>query len=186
MPILEKLERIAVIGTSCSGKSTLSRNLSEILNQPHIELDALHWGPGWTPRPPEEFQSDVSQAVSADRWIVDGNYSSVLRNSVLQQATALIWLNYSFYTIFSRAVIRTARRVILAEELYAGNRETVSKSFFSRESILWWVISTYERRRKQYRELRESGQYQQLAWIEFRHPQETERFLTSLSNRSGA
>jgi adenylate kinase family enzyme len=177
------LERIAVIGTSCSGKSTLSRNLSVILEQPHIELDALHWGPGWTPRPAEEFQGDVFRAVSAERWIVDGNYSAVLKNSVLQQATALIWLNYSFCTVFSRALIRTSRRVLLAEELYAGNRETVSKSFFSRESILWWVITTYQRRRKQYCELRESGQYQQLAWIEFRHPKEAGSFLTSLSNR---
>jgi adenylate kinase family enzyme len=173
------LERIAVIGTSCSGKSTLSRQLSEILGQSHIELDALHWGPDWTPRP--GFYSNVMQAVADDFWIVDGNYSKV-RDSVLQRATTMIWLNYSFWTVFNRALIRTLRRVFFAEELYAGNRETITKSFFSRESILWWVITTYRRRRKEYHEIKISEQYPQLSWIEFKHPKEAENFLANLAS----
>jgi len=174
------LNRIAVIGTSCSGKSTLARQLSEIFGHKYIELDALHWGPGWTPRPMDEFQGSVSRAASTERWIIDGNYSKV-RDTVLQRATTLIWLNYSFSKVFSRALIRTVRRSLFAEELYSGNRETIAKSFFSRESILWWVITTYRRRRREYQQIRESGRYPHLSWLEFRHPKEADQFIVSIT-----
>ncbi len=175
------LQRITVIGTSCSGKSTYARQLSEVLKQPHIELDALHWGPNWTPQPPEQFQRCVTEAAARERWIIDGNYSKV-RDTVLQQATILIWLNYSFSTVFSRALIRTIRRSLYAEKLFSGNRETIAKSFFSTESILWWVITTYRRRRREYRQLRESSRYPHLSWLEFRHPKEANQFIAGLSH----
>jgi adenylate kinase family enzyme len=180
----DDLKRIAVIGTSCSGKSTFSRRIADVLRQSHIELDALHWGPDWTPRPTEEFKSDVTQAVVEKCWVVDGNYSKV-RDTVLQRATTLIWLNYGFVTVFRRALLRTIRRTVCAEELFSGNRETFVKSFFSKESILWWVITTFRRRRKEYQQIRESAQYPQLAWLEFRHPAEAEQFLAGLSSDSG-
>jgi adenylate kinase family enzyme len=37
-----------VVGTSAVGKTTLAAALSRRLGVPHIELDALYWGPGWT------------------------------------------------------------------------------------------------------------------------------------------
>ena len=39
------MQRVMVVGTSCSGKTTLARGLSGALGVPHIELDALYWGP---------------------------------------------------------------------------------------------------------------------------------------------
>jgi adenylate kinase family enzyme len=72
-----RLERVIVVGTSCCGKTTFSKRLSGILQQPHIELDALYWGPNWEPKPADEFRSLVDHATSSDRWVVDGNYSAV-------------------------------------------------------------------------------------------------------------
>lgn len=37
--------RVVIIGTSCSGKTTLAGTLAAALATPHIELDALHWLP---------------------------------------------------------------------------------------------------------------------------------------------
>ena len=45
------LRRVAVVGTSCAGKTTFAKALAAQLQAPHIELDALHHGPGWVPRP---------------------------------------------------------------------------------------------------------------------------------------
>ena len=39
------MKRIAVIGTSCSGKTHFSKRLAACLDIPHVELDALYWGP---------------------------------------------------------------------------------------------------------------------------------------------
>lgn len=38
-------QRIVVIGSTGSGKTTLANQLAHTLNLPHIELDALHWEP---------------------------------------------------------------------------------------------------------------------------------------------
>lgn len=43
--------RILVVGTSGAGKSRLAGQLAAALGVPHVELDALYWGPDWTPRP---------------------------------------------------------------------------------------------------------------------------------------
>ncbi len=41
------MQRILVMGSSGSGKSTFARRLSEITNIPAVSLDALFWKPGW-------------------------------------------------------------------------------------------------------------------------------------------
>lgn len=175
-----RLERVIVVGTSCCGKTTFSRRLAAILGQSHIELDALHWGPHWVAKPTEEFRRLVERAVAGERWVADGNYRAV-RDVIWPKATAVIWLNYSFITVFRRALMRTLRRSLSGEELYAGNRESLWRAFLSRESILWWVITTFTRRRRNYRELRETKRFPQLAWIELRTPAEAESFLQAMA-----
>ena len=61
------MERIAVVGTPSSGKTTLARNISQRLSILHIELDALHWEPNWSKSSTDVFCSRVTQALSSDR-----------------------------------------------------------------------------------------------------------------------
>jgi adenylate kinase family enzyme len=69
------VQRVSVVGTSGSGKSILARELARALDVPVVELDALHWLPGWAERPDEEFAAAVAQAAAGERWVIDGNYS---------------------------------------------------------------------------------------------------------------
>ena len=70
------MKRINVVGTSGSGKSTISKKLAENLGVPYIELDALFWGPNWTTTPDDEFfESLEKQLTATDGWVLDGNYS---------------------------------------------------------------------------------------------------------------
>ena len=138
------MARVVVIGTSCAGKTTFARSLARILIFPHIELDALHWLPNWTERSVDEFRTLTAQALSQDCWVIDGNYAVDLTWS---RATTVIWLNYSFPIVLWRALTRTLRRAVTREELFAGNRESLRMAFLNRESILWWVVTTFHRRR---------------------------------------
>ncbi len=60
---------------------------------------------------------------------------------------------------------------------FAGNRETLWRTFASRESLLWWVMTSYRRRRREFRALRTSGAYPDLAWYELVRPRDSARFL---------
>ena len=181
---LGDLARVAVVGTSCCGKTTFARRLAGLLDQPHVELDALHWGPNWTPRAPAEFSALVTGAIASERWVVDGNYS-VVRGLVWSRASSIVWLNYSFPLVFGRALRRTIRRALRREELFAGNRETLRGSFFSRESILWWIITTHRRRRRRYRELLASDAMRAVSVHEFVRPIHAENFLLSIGQPNG-
>ena len=64
--------KIAVIGPSGSGKTTVARQLAEQHGLPHVELDALHWGPNWTECAADEFRARVKRALSEVGWVVDG------------------------------------------------------------------------------------------------------------------
>jgi adenylate kinase family enzyme len=174
-----EMARVVVIGTSCVGKTIFARSLAEALCCPHVELDALYWQPNWIPRASAEFRVLIAQAVGQDHWVTEGNYG-VVRDLVWSRATTVIWLNYVFPLVLWRALTRTARRVLTQEELYSGNRESLRMALFSRESILWWVVTSFHRRRKQYRMLFDRRTSPQLAYLEFRNPTEAQNFLTGL------
>jgi len=173
------MNRVVVIGTSCVGKTIFARSLAEALCCPHVELDALYWQPNWIPRPPDEFQELVAKELSQGCWVTDGNYS-VVRDLVWSRATTVIWLNYTFPVVLWRALTRTIRRGLTKEELFSGNRESLRMAFFSRDSIMWWVLTTFHRRRKRYRELFDMRTSPQLIYVEFRNPTEAQNFLTEL------
>ena len=64
------MRRMVVVGSSGAGKTTLAQELADRLGVPHVELDALHWGPNWTATPTEIFRPRVEAAIAGDG--VDG------------------------------------------------------------------------------------------------------------------
>ena len=174
------MERVIVVGSSCAGKTTFARRLSEILAHRHIELDALNWLPHWVQRSTEEFCRLVDEAVSGEHWIVDGNYRKS-RDLVWPKATCVVWLNYGFPTVLTRALRRTLRRSVTGEKLYSGNQESLRMAFLQKDSLLLWIITTFRRRRRQFEELRANRTFPQLQWLEFRNPKAAEEFLKTIS-----
>ena len=173
--------RIVVVGTSGSGKTTFAKQLSQIIRRPHIELDALHWGPNWVPR--QDFPERVSVAVSAEEWVADGNYR-VVRDQVWGRATAIVWLNYPFRVVFYRAFSRTMRRLVSQEPLYSGNRESFRGAFLHKDGIPWWVIRTYRRRRREYPLILSQPRFQHLELFELHSHEQAAELLSSQSVQS--
>lgn len=168
--------RILVIGTTCCGKTTFARRLSERLHIPHIELDALYWLPNWVSREPEEFRTLVKDAIANEHWVLDGNYGTI-RDLVWPRATMVIWLNYGFSQVLAQGIKRTVRRALTRQVLYSNNTESLTKALFSRDSILWWLVKTYHRRRRSYRRIFDDDMYRNLKKVELRRPSQSEEYL---------
>ena len=123
------MRRVAVIGSSGVGKSTLALALAERLGVPVIELDALMHGPDWTPTPTPEFRSTVMAAMAeADEsdggWVVPGNYRTVA-DITQRSADTIVWLDLPRRVTMWRLLKRSVRRSVTREEVWGGNRESL-------------------------------------------------------------
>ena len=135
-----------VWGPACSGKTTVARKISQYLGVPHIELDAIFWQADWVERPLEEFRAEVSALIEkhTDGWVFDGNYYSRIADMILPYADTVVWLRLPFRVVFWRVLNRTISRIKRHEPLWETNYETWSNSFFSRESLLLYIIKNWK------------------------------------------
>jgi len=79
-----------------------------------------------------------------------------------------------------RGIRRTLPRCLSREELWSGNRESLTKTFFSKDSIFRWLATSYGRRKREYRNLFDNGDYANATKIEFRTPKDAERALRGI------
>ena len=177
--------RVAVIGNSGSGKSTLARSLSERLNIPLVELDALNWRPNWRSlsiEEPETWARVVGEAIRGDAWVTDGNYSQGALPQILPRASDVIWLDYSRAVIMRRVLRRSFVRAISGGELWAGtgNREEFSH-WLQKDHPIRWTWDTYQSANAR-REARFSdASLAHARKHRFRTPRETQRWLAVVS-----
>ena len=170
------MQRIVVIGTTGSGKSTLAERLAERTGLRVIELDKLYWGRDWQPAPLELFRHRVEREIKDGSWIVVGNYGQV-RDLVWRPADTLIWLDMPLPLVMSRLTRRTLRRSLTREELWGtGNRESLGRSFFSRQSILLWALKTHRRNRERFGAECEHLSREKRV-VRLKTPREVERFV---------
>jgi adenylate kinase family enzyme len=175
----DRLKRIVVVGDSGAGKTVLARQLARRLDLLHIELDALFWEANWTQAAPEVFRERVRQALCAERWVVDGNYSQV-GDLTWARADTVVWLDYGLGTILIRLLLRTFRRIFTREELWNGNRESFFKGLFTRDSIIVWAITTYSEKRRRYLAAQVDPTYAHIEIIRLRTPHDTQVWLSRL------
>jgi adenylate kinase family enzyme len=173
--------RIAVIGTSGAGKTTLSKRLAVVLDLPFIELDALHWEADWqalTHTNPMEFARRVDEATAGPCWIADGNYR-LARAYTWERATHLIWLDYSRKLIMVRVVRRTLSRAILRTRMWSGNVERWTHLLRPSHPIRW-AWRTWRQLQAEYAVLLASEEYAHLVVHRVRRPAELNEVIHAL------
>jgi adenylate kinase family enzyme len=129
--------RVLIAGTSGSGKSTLGCRLAAILDLPYIDLDALHHGANWTPRP--QFVADVERFAAGSQWVTEWQYPAV-RERLAERADLLILLDLPRWVVMSRVVRRTLSRRLRHLELWNGNVESPLRTIVrDRDHIIRWA-----------------------------------------------
>lgn len=100
--------RVCILGPSNSGKSTLAAAIGRARDLPVVHLDQFRHRPGtqWELRPDDEFARLHDAAISAERWVIDGNYSKLLPQR-LARATGFVLLDASAGTSLVRYLRRT-------------------------------------------------------------------------------
>jgi len=147
-PGTERAERrFVVYGTTGSGKTTVAAAIAERLRLPVIELDAIRHLPGWQERTADEFHDAAElylDEYEPTGWVCDGNYSR-LREDILPRVDVVVWLRPPFRVLFWRLLCRTLRRGIRGELLWGTNRERLWQQFLSRDSLLWYAVTSHRR-----------------------------------------
>lgn len=176
------MNRINVVGTSGSGKSTFSALLARELKCPHIEMDQLFWKSNWQESSDEEFFSRLEERLTLERWVLDGNYNRT-RDIKWRNVDTVVWVDYSLWRTIFHAVTRALKRSIAGKELWpnTGNKETLKKSFFSKDSIILWTLKTYHSNRDRYVSDMEDPRYQHIRFVRLTTPAQARRFLCGLS-----
>lgn len=145
------MERIMIIGCGGSGKSTLARQLGEKLNLPVIHLDKLFWTPGWVSIPKEEFNRVHEEAISREKWILDGNFDRTIPMR-LQRCDTVVYLDFSRFACLMgvlKRVLTTFGKV--RPDMGEGCPERIDLDF------LKWVWNfNKNKRERNYRLLKEA------------------------------
>ena len=177
------MQRVSVVGTSGSGKSTLGAALAKRLGADFLELDSVFHQPGWVPLPDEEFRRRVGDAVAGERWVIDGNYSSKVRDLIWGRADTVVWLDLPKRIVMRRIIWRSAQRAARRTELWNGNRERW-RSLFSldkEQSIITWAWQTHAANRVKYGAAMADQANAELHFVRLENPAEVRRFLSSAS-----
>lgn len=185
-PLPYRPERVLVAGVTGSGKTTLARRLSALWGLPHHEMDALHHGTHWTPRP--AFLDDVRAFAATDRWVTEWQYTSKGTDDIVTpRAQLAIWLDYPWRVVRARLLRRTLSRSVLRTAMYNGNVEKPLWRLLATrdpaENILAWQTKT--RMHWAERMPQKRSQFPHLLIVRLRDPRETERWLRAQAEASG-
>lgn len=101
------MRRVAVIGRSGGGKSTLARKLGAKLDLPVVHLDVVFWRPGWVESETEPMRERLLAATDGGAWVIDGNFTSRVADLTLGRADAIVWVDQPRSLCLRRAIWRS-------------------------------------------------------------------------------
>ena len=123
------MKKIMLIGSGGTGKSTLARQIGQMLAIEVIHLDTLMWRSNWEIIYKDEQIAIQQKLVRKDEWIIDGNYGGTM-DIRLREADTVIFFDYSRYLCLYRALKRMIQyRNKSRPDMVEGNNERLDYAF---------------------------------------------------------
>lgn len=170
--------KIAILGYSGSGKSTLAQALGAHFDLPVLHLDRVHWAANWTERDDAEKQRlalDFMDKNSDGGWVIDGNYSDLLRARRLEEADQIILLLFNRFSSLCRVTKRYFRyRGLSRPDMGEGCTEKLDAEFVR------WVLWRGRSRKKRQSYVTILAQYPGKTLV-LRNQRQLDRYLQSLN-----
>ncbi len=130
--------RIHITGNAGSGKTTLARDLGEILNIEVFGLDKIVWRENWVATPKDERAFLEEELTSKQEWIIEG-VSSVAR----QSADYIVFLDLPRCTCLKRGVLRSFKYLFSSRPELPNNCPEIK--IIHRLIKLIWQFNKYMR-----------------------------------------
>ena len=126
------MQRVLVMGSSGSGKSTFARRLSALTGIPTVSIDALFWKPGWVESDKYDFERRMIEVAREPRWIMDGNYTRNGAGELRRELSdTIIWFDLPRSTCMLGILGRIAGSYgQVRPEMAAGCPEKIDLEFF--------------------------------------------------------
>ncbi len=86
-------KRIAIIGISGSGKSTVSRIVTAKTGLPLLHMDQHFWKGNWEAVPEPEYLKAHETLIQKDEWIIEGYIDSKMSDRI-KAADLVLYLDY--------------------------------------------------------------------------------------------
>jgi adenylate kinase family enzyme len=174
------VQRVSIVGSPGSGKTTAGRRLAASLDVPFVELDAIFHQADWNDLSRDVFRARVLEQVSGDGWVVDGNYASHVQDLVWDRADTVVWLDLPRPAVMRRIVRRTVRRVFTRERLWNGNREPFTNLYRldPERNIIRWTWVKHPEYAGRYGAATRDPDYAHLRFVRLTSPREVDAFLS--------
>lgn len=137
------VNKILILGSPGSGKSTFANKLGVKSNIPVLHLDTIFWKKNWELEKNLIFLEKLSLFMKQDQWIIDGNHCLSSYPQRFDQADTIILLNMNRLFCFFNAIKRVYQyRNKTRESMAKGCNEKMDLVFAK------YILCDYPRTKK--------------------------------------